>query len=295
MTPVLETRSLCMSFGQQKPAALSDISIALHAGRCLALVGESGSGKSTCARLLTRMLQPSGGTIHFGGDDVTVLRGRDAVQTYRRHVQMVFQDPFAALNPAHSVQHHLERPLALHKKTLSRAARTEAAAALLRQVELDPTTTLRKFPHELSGGQRQRVNLARALAVDPAVIIADEPTSMLDMSIRLSVLDMFQPLKRERHIAMLYITHDIATARYVAEETAVLYGGRIVEMGPTDRLIDDPRHPYTKLLLEAVPEIGKPFGRTRLSEEADRVRAISRGPGELREVEPGHFVRDVAH
>jgi peptide/nickel transport system ATP-binding protein len=293
MTPVLETRGLCMAFGAQKVSALSDVSIALHEGRCLALVGESGSGKSTCAKLLTRMLRPTDGTIHFGGEDVTVLHGRSDLREYRRHVQMVFQDPFAALNPAHSVQHHLERPLALHKPKLTRAERIEAASSLLRQVELDPAITLRKFPHELSGGQRQRVNLARALAVDPAVIIADEPTSMLDMSIRLSVLDMFTPLKRERRIAMLYITHDIATARYVAEETAVLYGGRIVEMGPTDRLIDDPRHPYTKLLLEAVPEIGRPFGSTRLSVEADRVRAISRGPGELREVAPGHFVREA--
>jgi peptide/nickel transport system ATP-binding protein len=294
MTPVLETRGLCMSFGAQKLSALSDVSIALHEGRCLALVGESGSGKSTCAKLLTRMLRPTGGTIHFGGEDVTVLHGRSDLRAYRSHVQMVFQDPFAALNPVHSVQHHLVRPLALHKPGLSRAERLEVASSLLRQVELDPAITLRKFPHELSGGQRQRVNLARALAVDPAVIIADEPTSMLDMSIRLSVLDMFAPLKRERRIAMLYITHDIATARYVAEETAVLYGGRIVEMGPTDRLIDDPRHPYTKLLLEAVPEIGRPFGSTRLSEEADRVRAISRQPGELSEVAPGHFVREIA-
>ncbi|MDB5364676.1 MAG: transporter ATP-binding protein [Rhodospirillales bacterium] len=295
MNPVLETRGLCMQFGgARQVSALSDVSIALHEGRCLALVGESGSGKSTCAKLLTRMLPPTGGSIHFGGNDVTVLRGRRDLRAYRSQVQMVFQDPFAALNPAHSVQHHLERPLALHKPSLTRAERTERAASLLRQVELDPAATLRKFPHELSGGQRQRVNLARALAVDPAVIIADEPTSMLDMSIRLSVLDMFVPLKRERRIAMLYITHDIATARYVAEETAVLYGGRIVERGPTDRLIDDPRHPYTRLLLAAVPEIGRPFGTTRLSVEADRVRAISRGPGELREVAPGHWVREIA-
>jgi peptide/nickel transport system ATP-binding protein len=293
MSAVLETRGLCMQIGAQKTSALSDVSIALHEGRCLALVGESGSGKSTCAKLLTRMLPPSAGSIHFGGEDVTVLRGRRELRAYRSNVQMVFQDPFAALNPARSVQHHLERPLALHKPDLTRAERTGRASSLLRQVELDPATTLRKFPHELSGGQRQRVNLARALAVDPAVIIADEPTSMLDMSIRLSVLDMFVPLKRERRIAMLYITHDIATARYVAEETAVLYGGRIVERGPTDRLIDDPRHPYTRLLLEAVPEIGRPFGATRLSQEADRVRAISRGPGELREVAPGHWAREV--
>jgi peptide/nickel transport system ATP-binding protein len=289
--PVLETRGLCMQFASH--TALSDVSIALHAGRCLALVGESGSGKSTCAKLLTRMLPATGGSIRFDGADVTAVRAPAELRAYRRDVQMVFQDPFAALNPAHSVRHHLERPLALHKPGLSRAARVAQASRLLQQVELDPATTLSRFPHELSGGQRQRVNLARALAVDPRVIIADEPTSMLDVSIRLSVLDMFQPLKRERGIAMLYITHDIATARYIAEETAVLYAGRIVEMGPTDQVIDDPRHPYTKLLLQAVPEVGRPFGPTRLAEEADRVRALSRGPGALREAAPGHFVRET--
>jgi peptide/nickel transport system ATP-binding protein len=296
-SPVLETRKLGMVFrGHRDVAALTDVSFQLHRGRALALVGESGSGKSTCAKVLTRMLKATEGQILFNGKDVTKPGDRKEVQAYRSQVQMVFQDPFAALNPAHSVRHHLTRPLALHKPRLEYAEREDLVAELLLMVGLDPAEALDKFPHELSGGQRQRVNLARAMAVDPAVLIADEPTSMLDVSIRLNVLDMFKPLKRDRGIAMLYITHDIATARYVAEETAVIYGGRIVEIGPTASIIDAPRHPYTRLLLAAVPEIGRPFGSADagLVREADRVRAVSREPGCLAEVAPGHLVRECS-
>ena len=296
-SPILETRKLGMVFrGHRDVAALTDVSFELHRGRALALVGESGSGKSTCAKILTRMMRATAGQILFNGQDVTRPGDRKEVLAYRSQVQMVFQDPFAALNPAHSVRHHLGRPLALHKPNLGYGEREDLVAELSLMVGLDPGETLDKYPHELSGGQRQRVNLARAMAVDPAVLIADEPTSMLDVSIRLNVLDMFKPLKRDRGIAMLYITHDIATARYVAEETAVIYGGRIVEIGPTATIIDAPRHPYTRLLLAAVPEIGRPFGSADagLVREADRVREISREPGRLAEVSPGHLVRECS-
>jgi peptide/nickel transport system ATP-binding protein len=295
--PILETRKLGMVFrGHRDVAALSDVSFQLHRGRALALVGESGSGKSTCAKILTRMMPATDGQILFDGKDVTRPGDRREVLAYRSQVQMVFQDPFAALNPAHSVRHHLSRPLALHKPNLGYGEREDLTAELSLMVGLDPAETLDKYPHELSGGQRQRVNLARAMAVDPAVLIADEPTSMLDVSIRLNILDMFKPLKRDRGIAMLYITHDIATARYVAEETAVIYGGRIVEIGPTSTIIDAPGHPYTRLLLAAVPEIGRPFGSADagLVREADRVREISREPGQLTEVAPGHLVRECS-
>ncbi|HVJ55289.1 MAG TPA: ATP-binding cassette domain-containing protein [Aliidongia sp.] len=294
MTAILETSGLGMVYrGRQDVVALSDVSFSLRRGHALALVGESGSGKSTCAKLLTRMLPATEGRILFDGEDVTQPGGRREMLAYRARVQMVFQDPFAALNPTHDVRHHLTRPLALHKPRLGRGERAAKAAELALMVGLDPGEILDKYPHELSGGQRQRVNLARAMAVDPSVLIADEPTSMLDVSIRLSVLDTLAPLKRERGVAMLYITHDLATARYVAEETAVLYGGRIVEMGPTAAVIDTPRHPYTQLLVAAVPEIGRPFGEG-LAREAARVRALSRESGELREVAPGHLVRDCA-
>ncbi|MFV3131824.1 ABC transporter ATP-binding protein [Niveispirillum sp. KHB5.9] len=291
--PVLEARGLTMRFGPF--CALDSADFSLHAGRALALVGESGSGKSTCAKLLTHVLTASAGHIFHAGRDVTNLSGRKALLEYRAAVQMVFQDPFAALNPAHNVEHHLTRPLALHRPDLSPTARRDMVAELLRAVDLDPAVACPKFPHEMSGGQRQRVNLARALAVNPSVIIADEPTSMLDVSIRLSVLDTFRDLKRERGIAMLYITHDIATARYVAEETAVIFRGRIVERGPTAQVIDTPRHPYTRLLLAAVPEVGSPFGAgNSLAPLAAQVRESCDGPGELREVVPGHWVREAA-
>jgi peptide/nickel transport system ATP-binding protein len=296
--PVLETEKLSMVFSNGN-RALDAVDLTLHPGRALALVGESGSGKSTCAKLLTHMMQPTSGRILFRGRDVTGLSdkgsaGRQDLLAYRRIVQMVFQDPFAALNPAHTVAHHLARPLALHRPDLDRRARGTEVRALLTQVELDADALLHRFPHELSGGQRQRVNLARALAVNPAVIIADEPTSMLDVSIRLSVLDTLQRLKAERGIALLYITHDIATARYVAEETAVLFRGRIVESGPTAAVIDDPRHPYTRLLLSAVPDTARPFDAGgSLAGRADAVRRLSEGPGNLVYVGPGHKARTV--
>ncbi|HYC01863.1 MAG TPA: ABC transporter ATP-binding protein [Azospirillaceae bacterium] len=294
--PVLELRRLSVTFPGSTPVrALQDFSLTLVPGRALALVGESGSGKSTAAKVLTRLVQPDEGHIVLSGRDVTRLRGRAERLDYCRRVQMVFQDPFAALNPAHIVAHHLERPLALHRPDLDRAGREAAAAALLRQVELDAAATLRKYPHELSGGQRQRVNLARALAVEPQVVIADEPTSMLDVSIRLSVLDTLNRLKRDRGIALLYITHDIATARHVAEETAVIYRGRIVESGPTGTVLSRPHHPYTRLLLDAVPRIGRSFeSGGRIAGEAARVRALSAGPGELVRVGPDHWVRETA-
>lgn len=291
--PMLEARGLTMRFGSF--CALDNADFSLYSGHALALVGESGSGKSTCAKLLTHVLTASAGHIFHAGRDVTNLSGRKSLLEYRSAVQMVFQDPFAALNPAHDVDHHLTRPLALHRPDLSAAQRRDAVADLLRAVDLDPAVTLRKYPHEMSGGQRQRVNLARALAVNPSVLIADEPTSMLDVSIRLSVLDTFRDLKRERGIAMLYITHDIATARYVAEETAVIFRGRIVERGPTAQVIDSPRHPYTRLLLAAVPEVGSPFGQgNSLAPLAAQVRESSEKPGELQEVTPGHWVRCAA-
>ncbi|ASG19830.1 ABC transporter ATP-binding protein [Nitrospirillum viridazoti] len=292
-TPVLQTEKLSMVFPNGNKA-LDAVDLSLHPGRALALVGESGSGKSTCAKLLTHMLRPTSGRILFQGRDITGLSGRRELLEYRRVVQMVFQDPFAALNPAHTVAHHLARPLALHRPDLDRAGRGAEVRALLTQVELDADSLLHRFPHELSGGQRQRVSLARALAVNPAVIIADEPTSMLDVSIRLSVLDTLQRLKAERDIALLYITHDIATARYVAEETAVLFRGRVVESGPTAAVIDGPRHPYTRLLLSAVPDAGRPFdaGGSLIS-RADAVRRLSEGPGDLVYVGPGHKARTV--
>ena len=258
--PILSMRDVDMSFrlgglvGKQTTLrALSGITLELTPGRALALVGESGSGKSTCARLLARVYEPAAGEISFRGTDVGKLGGK-ALTAYRADVQMIFQDPFGSLNPTQSVAYILERPLRIHRPALKAAEVREASETLLTQVGLHPAAEfMKRRPHELSGGQRQRVAIARALSVEPKVLLADEPTSMLDVSVRLGILNLLGDLKRDRNLASLYITHDIATARYFAEETAVMYAGHLVERGPSEAITANPRHPYTQLLIEAVP------------------------------------------
>ena len=234
--------------------AVEDASVALYPGRATALVGESGSGKTTVARLLARMYDPTGGTLRFRGTPVA-LKGGAALRAYRRHVQLVFQDPFGSLNPVHNVRYHLSRPLRVHGHVHSPQEESEQVLALLRKVSLSPAEQfIEKFPHQLSGGQRQRVAIARALAAQPEVLLADEPVSMLDVSIRLDVLNLLLRLKDEERLALLFITHDIASARYFAEETLVMYAGQMVEGGPSDEVIQRPQHPYTQLLISAAPD-----------------------------------------
>ncbi len=234
--------------------AVENFGLTLLAGRATALVGESGSGKSTVARMLARLYKPSSGTILFRGEPVTRAGGR-ALHRYRRQVQLIFQDPFSSLNPVHTVRYHLSRPLRLYGHARSQQQETEQILALLQRVRLTPAEQyMDKYPHQLSGGQRQRVAIARALAVRPAVLLADEPVSMLDVSIRLEILNLLLELKDEEQLALLFITHDIASARYFAEDTLVMYAGQMVEGGPTDAVIEDPKHPYTRLLLSAAPD-----------------------------------------
>jgi peptide/nickel transport system ATP-binding protein len=284
-------------FGAAKEVvAMRNVSLSVEKGRALAIVGESGSGKSTIGRAVTRLFQLSEGQVRFKGRNIADIKGRAEELAYSQAVQMVFQDPFAALNPAHTIRHHLERPLKLHKK-LGGSGLADAVRGVLADVELDPAVTLEKYPHELSGGQRQRVNLARALAVGAELIVADEPTSMLDVSIRKSVLGLMQRMKAERGITFLYITHDIATAHYLAEDTAVMFDGQVVEWGPSDSVISNPQHAYTKVLLSAVPDPNVRFvadadGGRAFAQNIEKVRALARKPAGLPvEVEPGHFVR----
>lgn len=276
--------------------ALQGVSFDLYAGRTLALVGESGCGKSTCARLITKVYPASEGEILFNGTNINDIISRHDIQDYRSKVQMVFQDPFGSLNPTHTIRHHLTRPLKIHKQVQHDREIPARLDELLKLVEL-PEETLNKCPHELSGGQRQRVNLARALAVGSQIILADEPTSMLDVSIRLGVLNLMQRMKQELGIGFLYITHDLATAHYIAEETAVMYKGQIVEWGDTHAILKNPQHPYTKLLISAVPDPDLPFGNLVKNEpnysiDADEIRHRSSVVvDEYDQVGPNHFVK----
>jgi peptide/nickel transport system ATP-binding protein len=250
---VLQVRDLTVDFAQRrgpKFRAVDHVSFELVAGETLALVGESGSGKSTIARALARLLVPTGGEFLLHQEPVG-HRGRK-LRDYRREVQMVFQDPFASLNPAFTVGHHLRRPLRIYGH--HRSGLEQAVEDLLTSVNLvPPASFVSKYPHELSGGQRQRVAIARALATQPGVILADEPVSMLDVSIRLEILNLLDGLKRDRDLALLYITHDLATARYFSTHIMVMYRGEIVERGRADDVILGPAHPYTQLLEASVP------------------------------------------
>ncbi len=258
-TPVLEGRGLTKSYWVKRNMgflarrsrlhAVDNVSVQLMAGAVTAVVGESGSGKTTVARLLARITKPDAGEVLLDGKVVAPARTR----SFAAQVQMVFQDPFASLNPVHRVRHHLARPLQIHHTADGDVE--DAVRQLLHRVALDPPAKFaEKFPHELSGGQRQRVAIARALAVRPRVLLADEPVSMLDVSIRLGVLNLLADLRDRERLAILYVTHDIASARYLADTIVVMYAGQLVEAAPSVSLTDSPAHPYTQLLLSAAPD-----------------------------------------
>ena len=296
--PILALENVSKVFGRaDKPVyAARNVSFALHPGRTLALVGESGSGKTTAARLIMREYSPDEGRLLFRGAPLGKGDAK-ALKAYRSSVQMVFQDPFASLNPTHTIRYHLERPLKLHQKGLTSAERRAAIVELLERVKLDPKLIMSKFPHELSGGQRQRISIARALAVNPQVIVADEPTSMLDVSVRQGILNLLNDMKAELKLALLYITHDIATARYVADDIMVMYAGQIVEWGAVDRVLDDPQHPYTRLLLSAVPDPDRRFDDVRFADELGRIEDIRRQAAlpqpEITQAGDNHFYRAI--
>jgi peptide/nickel transport system ATP-binding protein len=232
--------------------AVRDVSFGLYQGAVVALVGESGSGKSTVAKLLAGQERPTSGQITLDGKPVSV-HGSRAFRQYKSQVQYVFQDPFSSLNPVHTVGYHLVRPVKLHQSGVKDVP--AAVTALLEQVRLTPAAQfVVKYPHELSGGQRQRVSFARALAAQPTVLLADEPVSMLDVSIRLEMLNLLDDLRTRLSLAMLYITHDIASARYFADEVLVMYGGQIVERGPAEDVTQRPAHPYTQLLIASAAD-----------------------------------------
>jgi peptide/nickel transport system ATP-binding protein len=296
MSTALDVHGLTKHFPvtrRHRVHAADDVSFTLRPGTITALVGESGSGKSTVARILAKLHDPTDGTIVFEGKDATRARGRRDVLRYRSQVQMIFQDPFGSLNPVKTVRHHLERPLRIHGIVPRREVRARVHE-LLDSVGLVPAEKFApKYPHELSGGQRQRVAIARALAVEPTVLLADEPVSMLDVSIRIGILNLMLKLKEERDLAFLYVTHDIASARYVADEMLVMYAGQIVEQGPTDAVLHDPLHPYTQLLVSAVPDPATGLARTRVPARKGLAAAAVDPPEGCRFVERCPLAVDV--
>ena len=235
--------------------AVDDVSFTIGRREIVALVGESGSGKSTVARLLALVYAPNSGEIRFEGKPISAQRGRSDKLAYRGDVPMVFQDPYASINPAYRVSHGIMRAIKLHRPDIRSSDRRAEAIRVMEAVGLNPAETmLSKYPYELSGGQRQRIGFAQALALRPKLIVADEPVSMLDVSIRVGVLNLMAELRAREGVSILYITHDLASARYVADRVIVMYAGHIVEVGPAEQVLAAPRHPYTQLLLSAVPD-----------------------------------------
>jgi len=271
--PLLRAEGLTRHFrvgkllSSQKLHAVDDVLFELGRGEIVALVGESGSGKSTIARLIARVYKPTAGEIFFEGRPVSTLRTRRQRLAYASDVAMVFQDPYSSINPAYRVTHPIRRGVVLHRRDVPRSKRQDEVVESLASVGLLPAAQVAaKFPHELSGGQRQRVGFASALVVKPKLIVADEPVSMLDVSIRIGVLNLMSELREREGVSFLYITHDVASARYVADRVLVLYAGHLVEEGPTEDVIQRPKHPYTQLLLSAVPDPRAPLG---VSDAAD--------------------------
>jgi peptide/nickel transport system ATP-binding protein len=234
--------------------AVDDVSFTIGKGRVFVLAGGSGSGKTTLARLILRAIEPDGGSIIFDGEDIT--RNTDnKLRNFRTNVQMIHQDPFTSLNPRMKIMDIVMEPLNIHNKQISKCERREKVLRSLENVRLEPVEDIaEKFPHMLSGGQRQRVALARSLVLKPKLVIADEPVSNLDVSVRAEILDLMKNLKDRFQISFLYITHDLSTSRYIGDEIAIMHEGKIVEMGQIDKVLLNPFHPYTQALIDAIPD-----------------------------------------
>ncbi|OZM79702.1 ABC transporter ATP-binding protein [Pseudonocardia sp. MH-G8] len=270
MTPLLDVEDLYVSYAtrrrDERVKAVDGVSFAVHEGETLGLIGESGSGKSTLGRALMRLVRPTAGTARLRGTDLVTLRGR-AGREMSAHLQMVFQDPHACLDPRMRVLASIEEPLAIRRGG-DRERRHTRALELLDLVGLSRELGAR-YPHELSGGQKQRVNIARALVLDPALVVCDEAVSALDVALQAEILGLLATLQSELGLAYLFITHDLSVVANIADRVAVMYLGRLMEVGPVEQLVTRPRHPYTEALVSAQPRIGGDDGRERIVLQGD--------------------------
>jgi peptide/nickel transport system ATP-binding protein len=284
--PLLRTDGLTKHFkignaiSRRTLHAVDQVDLTIGEHQIVALAGESGSGKSTVARLLAKGYKPTAGEIYFDGTPLSSVRSRAQRLKFSGQAPMVFQDPFASINPVFRVSHGVLRALKLHRPEMSAQQRWAEACRVFEVVGLSPAEqVLARYPHELSGGQRQRVGFAQALAMQPRLIIADEPVSMLDVSIRIGLLNLMAKLRDEQGVSILYITHDIASARYVADRLIIMYAGRLAEAGPVEEVLASPRHPYTQLLVSAVPDPRAQVSVSALTDRGEPPKVIDPVPG----------------
>jgi len=296
-TPLVSVNRLCKTYGGEGRLlgprtvalkAVNNVSFDIAAGETLGLVGESGSGKSTTGRVLLQLEAATSGDILFRNKNITGL-SKAMLKPYRRDMQIIFQDPYASLNPRMTVGEFVAEPLDVHGLAGARSERQDRVASLFKKVGLDPSF-MKRYPHEFSGGQRQRVNIARAIALNPAFIVADEPITALDVSIQAQIVNLFQDLQDELGLTYLFIAHDLSMIRYLCHRVAVMLRGRIVEIGPCEAIFENPQHPYTKALLSAIPVPDPDIERNRRPIAFDVNANLSPEEASLRAVGDRHFV-----
>lgn len=289
---ILEVKNLKQYFkvGRSTVKAVDDVSFDIYEGETFGLVGESGSGKTTTGRSILHLYEPTSGEIIFKGKDINKLKGRKEKMQFRRDAQMIFQDPYASLNPRMTVEDIIAEGLDIHKEVKNKADRKKRVYELLDLVGLNKEHASR-FPHEFSGGQRQRIGIARALAINPKFVVADEPISALDVSIQAQVVNLMKELQEKKKLTYLFIAHDLSMVKFISDRIGVMRFGKLLEVGTADEVYNRPLHDYTKSLISAVPIPDPDIERQRQRIKYDDYKVESRKDRSLHEIEPGHFVR----